>query len=74
MLNTLFSDYKTPLIQVGDWFALRIKQLFFSLVGIASVLSLHSNLLHLSEPWNDRIILLCLILMSLNHSVVEVNK
>lgn len=71
MLRNFFSTNKTTLIQIGSWFAIRIKQLFLAATGISSVILLHKDLLHLGETWNDGIILVCLILMSLNHSVVE---
>lgn len=66
-----FDTYRTPMIQVGNWFCIRIKQSVLFLAGFASIISLHLNLLHLGEAWNDRVIVICLILMSLNHSVVE---
>lgn len=70
-ISNWFDTYRTPMIQVGGWFCIRIKQLFLWFAGLSSVVLLHINLFHMGEKWNDRVIVICLVLMALNHSVVE---
>lgn len=68
---TWFNSYRTPLVAVGNFFYIRIRQLFLWTIGVASVVLLHSDMLHLGEAWNDRLVLVCMCLMALNHSIVE---
>lgn len=66
-----YDAYRSPLLKVGNAFFIRIRQLFMWSVGVAVVVAAHSDLLHLGEVWNDRLVLICLCLMALNHSVIE---
>lgn len=66
-----YDAYRSPLLNVFDFFFIRIRQLFMWALTIGSVVVLHSDLLHLGEVWNDRLVLICLCLMALNHSVIE---
>lgn len=66
-----FNSYRTPLIAVGSFFYVRVRQSYVLLLVIATVVLAHTDKLHFGEFWNDLIVLVCLIILALNHSVVE---
>lgn len=58
-------------MQIGDSFILRIKSLL-GLLGLASTAIIaHSDKLHFGENWNDFIVLVCIVLISLNNPIVS---
>jgi hypothetical protein len=66
-----YSEYKTPLVAIGTFWFVRLRQLYISLTAVAAVIVIHTDLLHFGEFWNDLIVLVCLVLLTLNHSVLE---
>lgn len=66
-----YDSYRSPLLAVGNFFFIRIRQLFIWTLTVASVVLLHSDLLHFGEVWNDRLVLICMCLLAFNHSIIE---
>lgn len=66
-----YDEYRSPLLNVFNAFFIRLRQLFLWLLAVAVVVVTHSDLLHFGEVWNDRLALICLCLLALNHSVIE---